>query len=255
MPEHSQSKIPGNLPDSPPALIIAADVADFAEKAATLLLEKLRLFERPLTVLPTGTTPLPVYEFLATHYGAEPLWQALRYLTLDEYAGLAENDPRLFKNWLSRTLLDPVGVPAQNRAVFQSNAPDPAAEAQRMQDWLAANGPIDVAVLGLGTNGHIGFNEPGSAFDSAARLVNLTPESIAVNRAYWPDQEVPHTAYTLGLGDLRTARHTILLVSGAHKADILAKTLNGPVGPDIPATYLRTIENVTIIADEAAAQT
>jgi glucosamine-6-phosphate deaminase len=159
----------------------------------------------------------------------------------------------LFYGWLSREFMDRAGIPAQNRASFNSDAPDTGAEAARMEQWIAQNGPVDVAVLGLGMNGHIGFNEPGSAFDSRTRLVTLTDESIKSNAAYWGGADrVPRSAFTLGLGTLAHAKEIVLLVNGKHKAAILDRVLNGPVTPDVPATFLRTLKNVTIIADRDA---
>ena len=104
---------------------------------------------------------------------------------------------------------------------------------------------IDLAILGLGPNGHLGFNEPGSAFDSAARVVTLTPESITSNAVYWGSEaDVPRRAYTLGLGTLAMAKSSILLVSGAHKAGILRRTLLDPPSPAVPATALRGLHGL-----------
>lgn len=227
---------------------------DLANLAAAFFVEKLETFESPLVTLPTGTTPLGMYHALATHHAhRRDLWEKMRFLALDEYLGLRRDDPRLFYGWLRREFLDRVGVPESRCTAFQSDAADPRAEAERIKTWLRQNGPIDIAVLGLGTNGHIAFNEPGSAFDSTVRTVSLTMESRKANAAYWGDITlVPETALTLGLGDLAGARHSILLVSGAHKAAILDRVLNGPVTADVPATYLQDRANVTVIADKAA---
>ena len=118
---------------------------------------------------------------------------------------------------------------------------------------IAAWGGIDLAVVGLGPNGHLAFNEPGSAFDSRARRITLTPESIRSNAAYWGSEaDVPRAGFTLGLGTLRDARQLVLIASGARKRDILARTLHGPIGEDVPATLLRVHPHATVIADRAA---
>ena len=244
-----------------PVLHIAENDNDFAIKAADLFIAALEacLKDRkdgkgPLVVLPTGNTPLGMYrELIARHGQRQDLWQNLRFLALDEYAGLEADDARLFYGWVSHAFLDPAGVPLQNRLCFNSNAAKPDEEIARINQWLKDNGPIDIAVLGLGTNGHIAFNEPGSAFNQTAHTVTLTQDSITANAKYWGGEEyVPKSAYTLGLGQLSAARHTILLVNGAHKERILERVLHGDISTNVPATYLRQQAGVTILADRAA---
>lgn len=237
-----------------PAVLTGESEDNFSKLAADFFIARLETLKSPLVALPTGNTPLGLYRALVTDHGhRRDLWDQMRFLALDEYIGLPQNDPRLFYGWLCREFLDRAGIPDKNRVFFQSDAADPAAEAQRIEEWLRQNGPIDLAVLGLGTNGHIAFNEPGSGFDQPAHVVALTADSITANAGYWGSAEsVPKTAMTLGLGNLATARQTLLLVNGAHKAAMLARVLHGPVTVDVPATYLRTIPNVTIITDRAA---
>ncbi len=204
-------------------------------------------------VLPTGSTPLGLYrELIAHHAHRRDLWDWFHYVALDDYAGLAPDDRRLFSNWLARDILTPLSIPPTHRTIFNSAAPDPSAECARMDAQLDSNG-IDIAVLGLGTNGHIGFNEPGSAFDARTRLIHLSADSLAANAAYWGGMDhVPPTAYTLGLGHIMRARETILLVQGPHKAEILHRMLYDPISTTLPATALRQMHNVTIVADQAA---
>lgn len=237
-----------------PDIIRTDDAQDFADTAARLIWARITSIKNPLITFPTGKTPLDIYSrLLRDHGGDKAVWEKVRYLALDEYVGLPEGDERLFAQWLGRELLDRAGVPASNRMVFNSLAADPAQEAKRMEQWIAANGPIDIAILGLGENGHIGFNEPGSAFDSVTRQIALSPETREANARYWGSlDKVPEQAFTLGLKTLSSARHVFLLVSGAHKAAALEATLHGPLTPDVPATVLRTLPNVTIIADKAA---
>ncbi len=240
--------------------IIVTESDSFGETAAGFLIERfseaLKQARMPLVVLPTGNTPLAIYKCLARdHAHRRDIWDHARFLTLDEYVGLPPGDEKLFYSWLCRAFMDRVGIPQSHRVFFHSDAPDPKAEADAMEAWVRDNGPIDIAVLGLGGNGHIGMNEPGpdSAFDSVTRLVRLTPETVRANGAYWGGEDkVQPTALTLGLGTLAKARESVLLVNGAHKAAILRDMLNKPVATDIPATYLRTVPGVTIIADRAA---
>lgn len=244
-----------------PILYVEDNDAAFAARAADLFVSAVETFlnnyktgRGPLVVLPTGNTPLGMYQALLTRHGhRQDLWSGLRFLALDEYAGLEPDDERLFYRWVSRAFLDPAGVPSANRMQFNSNAKNMNDEIARIDQWLVQNGPIDIAVLGLGTNGHIAFNEPGSDFNQATHNVTLTNDTIEANAKYWGGiDRVPTTAYTLGLGQLSAARHTILLVNGAHKAGILKRVLQGAVTQDVPATYLRQQNNVTIIADKSA---
>lgn len=234
-----------------PAIKIAENDDDFAALAAAQVVEKLEQAENPLLVLPTGNTPLGMYRVLLDQYGhRRALWGRVRFLELDEYHGLGPDDPRLFQGWLARVFLDAAGIAPERRVVFQSDAADPDAEIARIENWIAQNGPIDLAVLGLGGNGHIAFNEPGTPFDRRTHLVTLTDDTATANAQYWGGiDRVPKTAFTLGLGTIALARHTIMLVNGAHKAGILHRVLTGDVTPDVPATYLRHQQNVTIIAD------
>jgi len=238
-----------------PDVRIAADAVAFPELSASFFIASLEKLKSPLVVLPTGNTPLGMYDVLATKYlGRRDLWDNMRFLALDEYAGLASNDARLFSGWLTKVFLDRVGIPVANRTFFQSDAANPVQEIARIQNFLRTSGPVDIAVLGLGANGHLGMNEPGSAFDSPTRLIALTPETIKSGAAYWGSEAaVPRTAYTLGLGDLLQAKQVMLLVNGAAKADILASTLTDTVGVSIPATSLRTRADVVVVADATAA--
>ncbi len=240
-----------------PALKIETDADSFSAMAAAIFVAGLdqSASENPLVVLPTGHTPLGLYKTLITQYGhRRDLWDKIRFLALDEYAGLPPDDHRLFYKWVANAFLDPVGVLPHHRTYFNSHAENPDHEILRINQWLEHRGPIDLCVLGLGTNGHIAFNEPGSSFDQDAHLVRLTEDSINANAAYWGGvAHVPKTAFTLGLGQLALARQTILLVNGKHKAEILAQTLQGPITTGVPATYLRYQKHVTVIADKDAA--
>lgn len=236
-----------------PRIIAVADAAALGVQAADYFAAMLRAKPGAVVVLPTGATPQPFYATLRARFAAGLIGNDFTYLALDEYCGLPDGDRRLFAAWVGRELLDPFGIPLTRRMGFHSAAADPAAEAARVAGWLAASGPIDVAIVGLGGNGHVGFNEPGSALDSSTRVVDLAAATVATNLAYWEDGAVlPERAFTLGLADLRAARHTLMLVSGAGKAEILRRALTGPVGPDVPASYLQRQESVTIIADRAA---
>ena len=234
-------------------LVVADDYEDLSRTAAAQALGILRANPRATLVCPTGNTPVGFYGHLAEAARHERIaWSEVRLVGLDEYAGIGRDDPRRFSLWLKRAFLDPAGIPPARFTGFDPAAEDGPAACARIDKDLTATG-IDLQILGLGLNGHIGFNEPGSPFDSPSRRVALTPESIRSNAAYWGSEDlVPRKGYTLGLATLATAKATLLLVSGRDKAEILAATLQGEIGPHCPATLLRRLAGVTVIADEDA---
>jgi glucosamine-6-phosphate deaminase len=236
-------------------IIIADDYEDLSRRAARLLVDLLGSVQKPVVVLPTGNTPLGMYrELLKLGPVEREMFSDAGFIQLDEYAGIDEDDWRSLAGWLRRSFLDEADISPSAVTNFQSSAPDRAMEAGRMERAIGTAGGIDVSVLGIGLNGHIGFNEPGSTAESPTRVVQLTPQSVRSNAAYWGGEAaVPRYAYTLGLGILSRARQTVLLVSGAAKAQILGAALEGPITPEVPATFLHQLRDVTVIADREAA--
>jgi len=234
-------------------LIAVENEGAFAAAAASLVRTQLEAKPDSLLVVPTGSTPLGMFRVLVAEARSGTLdFGRCRFATLDEYRGIVPGDRRSLQGWLRRELLGPLGIGEERFIAFDALA-DATMEAERVERAIAAAGGIDLAVLGLGPNGHLGFNEPGSLFDSRTRGIRLTPESIRSNAAYWGSEEaVPRDGLTLGLGTLHAARRLVLLVSGERKREILARTLDGSVGPELPATLLRRHPCATVIADRAA---
>ena len=217
------------------------------------MIDQLRDKPASLLVVPTGETPLGMFRDLVAAAAAGAVNFAFaRFVTLDEYAGIGPADRRRLLLWLRTALLDPLGVGEERVVAFDPTA-EPVAEAARVEAAIAAHGGIDLAVVGLGPNGHLGFNEPGSAFDSRARRVTLTPASILSNSTYWGSEaDVPRDAFTLGLGTLSDAARLILIASGARKRAILDRTLNGDISEGVPATLVRMHLAGAVIADRDA---
>jgi glucosamine-6-phosphate deaminase len=230
-------------------LIIAHDYEELSQRAADIVNDVVRQKPDAVLVLPTGYTPLLMYALLVKPRGRGTVdFACTRIVQLDEYVGIGRDDPRNLLGWLDRVFLSPAGIQAKNVLSFDSTAADPDAEARRMEFALRELGAIDLAVLGLGPNGHLGFNEPGSAFDSSDRAIDLSPESIRSNARYWGGLEfVPRKALTLGLATLATARRALLLVTGPEKEQALSALLHGALGPEVPATCLRLMQDVTVI--------
>jgi glucosamine-6-phosphate deaminase len=220
---------------------------DVATVGAAAVAAALAAAGRPdATLMPAlGTSALPVYAAMVRR-------PALRLVQLDEYLGVGPDDPRSLLGWLRRDVAAPLGIADAGIVRLDGGARD-AGEACRAYDAaVAAAGGIDVAVLGLGPNGHLGFNEPPADRAAPTRAVELAPASLASNARYWPGLEVPAAALTAGMSTILAARFVLLVVRGPGKREILQAMLEGPVGPDLPASYVRDHQNALLIADTAA---
>jgi glucosamine-6-phosphate deaminase len=235
-------------------LIIVEDHEALSRRGADWLAEAIEAKPEASIVVATGDTPMGVYRELA-ECRARGLVETsrLRIFQLDAYLGLAPDDRRSLFGWMRRSFLEPLGIPDGNVVRLAGDTADPW-EACRAYDATArALGGFDLSVLGLGPNGHLGFNEPPSPPDAPTRVVHLTPESVASNARYWGgENQVPRQALTCGMDLLLSARRTLLLVSGAHKHEILHRTVAGPQTPEVPASYLQSAPEVTVLADRAA---
>jgi glucosamine-6-phosphate deaminase len=174
---------------------------------------------------------------------------------LDDYLGVSRDDPNSLTGWLWRSLIARINIDPHRVHAVPSTAPDPGRAAEEYERELAAHGGLDLAVLGMGANGHVAFNEPGSRAESRTRVITLAPETVAQGSGYWDDTTpVPHQAMTVGVGTLLDARRIVLIVSGQSKADALRRALEEPMNADVPASWLRRAgSRLTVIADDDAA--
>lgn len=225
------------------SLNVLPDPAKLAQSAADFICGRVQQNPELKVLVATGNTPMLTYAELARRATAgEVDFSRVTAFQLDEYADLAEGDPRSLWGWMERSFVRPLGITRVVRLT------DPAIFEARVREL----GGVDLAILGLGPNGHLGFNEPPSAANAPTRWLDLTPESLQSNQMYWEGQTVPTRAITAGMNVILAAREVLLLVTGEAKRDILHRALAGNPSPDLPASYLQHV-NLTVLADEAAA--
>lgn len=235
------------------SLIVVEDDVRLAELAAHEVVYHLRraaaMRARPTVVLSSGRTPLATYALLRGPLGASVPWKRLRLVQMDEYVGVPPTDPLSFQHYLRRELVEPLGMELLGLDGYRTD--DKALLRHEAVLWSAG---VDLVLHGIGTNGHLGFNEPGTVHTSRAARVMLSRQTRrAAKTGFRPGRPVPREGLTLGLAVLRSARTVVVLVAGAHKADALNAGLCDDVGPACPLTSIRGHEGLTVIADRAAA--
>jgi glucosamine-6-phosphate deaminase len=234
-----------------PAVLVLDDARHVGLLAAELVANRIRARTHLRLLLPTGHTPRGLYAALRDHArdGSLPS-ERVTVLGLDEYLGLGADDPRSFRAELDVELS---GIPLGRREALDGAAVDPEVEAARYQAVLDA-APIDLAVLGLGHDAHVAFNEPGAGAKDGVRRVALHPSTIAAAaEGFGGAEHVPREALTVGPRTLLAARELLLIVTGSDKAVALEQALEGPIGSDVPASLLRGHPCLTVLCDRAAA--
>lgn len=225
-----------------------------SRQAADILAEQ--IISKPDSVLglATGSSPIGLYRLLSDRHRAGELdFSRVTTVNLDEYKGLGPSNPRSYRYFMQENLFDHVNIPADRSFLPDGLAADDAAECARYDALLEAVGPIDLQLLGLGNNGHIGFNEPGDFFSAGTHCVALSESTCAANSRFFAcESEVPRFAYTMGIGSIMHARRILLIVSGEAKAEILHKALKGPITPWVPASVLQLHRDVVVVGDDAA---
>ena len=239
-------------------VLVTPDYRTLSQTAADLLVKAVRSKSDLKLGLPTGSTPLGMYEELVKRYRDENLdFSRVQTFNLDEYEGMDEHDPKSYHTYMRVNFFNHVNIPAANIHIPNgSPGIDPAAESRNYEKAIQDNGGIDLLIVGIGANGHIAFNEPGSPFDSRTRPVTLARETIANARRHFateaPAREVPGTAITMGIGTILAAQRILLIASGALKASAVTRALTGPVSESVPASALQLHPHVIAILDEAA---
>jgi galactosamine-6-phosphate isomerase len=233
-------------------LLLAGDYETLGRRAADLITRAVRSNPSLLLCAATGSSPTRAYEFLVEDARREPdVFSRLRVIKLDEWGGLAMDDPGTCETYLRRRLLEPLAISADRYVAFDSEATDAQRECERIRAELAEHGPIDLCVLGLGLNGHLGFNEPADAPTPGPHVARLSESSLRHPMIRHARGRVTH-GLTLGMRDILGSRRVLLLVNGEHKRGALERLLSAEVSPSFPASYLWEHGAVTCVCDAAA---
>jgi glucosamine-6-phosphate deaminase len=224
-------------------VVVVDDAEAVGEQVAALVIRSVERDPALVLGVATGATPLPVYRTLARRCAD---FSAVRVVALDEYVGLPAGHPASYAAYVDREIAVPLGIPSENVVV-------PRGSGEELERRITGLGGVDVQLLGIGRNGHLAFNEPGSPLDSRSRVVALTDTTRHDNAAYLDGEPVPTHAVTQGLGTILEARHLVLLATGEAKAAALAAALTGPVTMECPASIIQVHSRVTVVADHEAA--
>jgi glucosamine-6-phosphate deaminase len=227
-----------------------------ASALALHIVQRLREQPRLVLGLPTGRTPLPLYRALAErHARGESDWSRATTFNLDEFVGLDPAHPGSYRSYMREHLFAHVNVSPRRTHFLDGRAPNLDAECARFEDKILRAGGIDLQILGIGENGHIGFNEPATALSPWSHRVRLTLASRRANAGFFGDsvRQVPREALSMGVSTILHARAIVLVATGRRKAAIVAKMVTGPIATQIPASLLQLHHTVEILLDDGAA--
>jgi len=231
----------------------AKDYADMSRKAANIISAQIIMKPNCVLGLATGSSPVGTYDQLVEWYGKGDLdFSQVTTVNLDEYCGLAPDNTQSYRYFMNKHLFDRVNID-KSRTFVPDGLSSPDRACPDYNRIISLTGGIDLQLLGIGANGHIGFNEPGSAFESETHCVDLSESTIKANQRFFesPD-DVPKQAYTMGIKNIMQAHKIVVLISGENKAQALYDTVYGKITPEVPASILQLHNDVIIVADEAA---
>ena len=232
----------------------AKDYKDMSRKAANIISAQIILKPNSVLGLATGSTPIGTYSQLVDWYKKGDLdFSEVTSVNLDEYKGLPGTNEQSYYYFMHQHLFDRVNIDPERTNVPNGMEPDAEKECGRYEELIRSLGGVDLQLLGLGHNGHIGFNEPGEAFEKETHCVDLTESTIEANKRFFASaDDVPKQAYTMGIKTIMQAKKILIVVNGENKADIVERAFFGPVTPEVPASILQLHNDVTLVGDEEA---
>ena len=232
----------------------AKDYNDMSRKAANLISAQIIMKPNCVLGLATGSTPVGTYRQLVEWYDKGDLdFSEVMTVNLDEYKGLTRENTQSYYYFMNEHLFGKVNINKTRTFLPDGTEPDSNTACENYNEILRAVGDVDLQLLGLGHNGHIGFNEPGESFSTETHCIDLSEQTINANARFFETlDEVPRQAYTMGIKTIMSARRILIIVSGEDKAEIVKRAFFGPITPQVPASILQLHRNVTLVADEAA---
>ena len=232
----------------------AKDYHDMSRKAANIISAQVIMKPDCVLGLATGSSPMGTYQQLVEWYKKGDLdFSEVKTANLDEYKGLTRDNDQSYYYFMHENLFKHVNISEANTHIPNGTEEDAEKEAARYEKEVKSLGGVDLQLLGIGHNGHIGFNEPSDIFPKNTHIVDLQESTIEANKRFFESiDEVPRQAYTMGIGTIMRAKKILLIVSGEEKAEILHEALHGPVTPRVPASILQLHPDVIVVADEAA---
>jgi len=232
----------------------AKDYKDMSRKAANIISAQVIMKPNCVLGLATGSTPIGTYDQLVEWYNKGDLdFSEVTTVNLDEYKGLPRTNDQSYYYFMHQHLFDRVNIDLERTNVPNGMEPDAEKECGRYEELIRSLGGVDLQLLGLGHNGHIGFNEPGEAFEKETHCVDLTESTIEANKRFFASaDDVPKQAYTMGIKTIMQAKKILIVVNGENKADIVERAFFGPVTPEVPASILQLHNDVTLVGDEEA---
>lgn len=237
-------------------IVILQNPEQVAEYGAQVFIHQLRNKPQSTLGLATGSTPVALYQHLISAFqqGEVSFQQAISF-NLDEYLGLSGDHPQSYRYFMQQKLFDHLDIDPNQTHVPPGNASNPLIACNEYERTIEECGGIDLQLLGIGRNGHIGFNEPSSGLQSRTRVKTLTPETIRDNaRFFSADEFQPHLSITMGIGTILDSRRVILLATGESKAEAIQAAVEGPLSASCPASALQMHQNALIVIDEDAAK-
>ena len=227
---------------------------DMSRKAANIISAQVIMKPNCVLGLATGSTPIGTYDQLVEWYNKGDLdFSEVTTVNLDEYKGLPRTNDQSYYYFMHQHLFDRVNIDPERTNVPNGMEPDAEKECGRYEELIRSLGGVDLQLLGLGHNGHIGFNEPGEAFEKETHCVDLTESTIEANKRFFASaDDVPKQAYTMGIKTIMQAKKILIVVNGENKADIVERAFFGPVTPEVPASILQLHNDVTLVGDEEA---
>lgn len=234
-------------------VIIKNNYQEVSELAAEYFLNTVKTKADAVIGLPTGGTPLGMYNIVVNEY-KNISFQNIKTFNLDEYIGLGKTDKNSYYNFMNERLFSHIDIKKENIHIPNGITTDIQLECILYENKIKEAGFMDILFLGIGKNGHIGFNEPAEYFEPYTHEVNLQENTIKANSRFFNSVEnVPKTAITIGIKTILSAKKIILLATGESKADAVSKTINGKITPGLPASILQLHDNITVIIDKDAA--